>query len=323
MNEFDAYIKDHFGADQKLLLEAITSSPSSRGYIMGAISEVLLKSYLEGKGFEVVRIVEKPSGGNNAKSAEARGDFYIREKGSKEDAWLVLESKGLKSNSEFRGSKLDNKIKVFRFLKNLAFHKDDYLQLAYDNGLARYGMAKTRWEHNNPGKSFPPFRWRKEYPGAMSCNLGGLWKDEDELKAWVEKQPVESFEEKAYRKVEGPIAILETHQPSKRVDLTTGIDQAAPLVQDFNIMTVDLFLRTGKHEFVFMNAEEIAHSPSSPNHLYQNYTIDILVKGLKGKVVANRPWYKDILDCISSTKPILRKLDSTQIDHRNDDLTAV
>ncbi len=316
MEEFDKYIKTHFGADLPLLLEAIKSSPSSRGYIMGAISEALLKRYLEGKGFEVVRIVEKPHGGNNAKSSEARGDFYIRERGSKKDEWLVVESKGLKSNSEFRGAKLDNKAKLFRFLKTLAFHKENFQDIVYNKGLARYSVAKNIWETKNPGKTFPEFRWRKEYPGAINCNLSGVWKDERDLLQWVDRQPTDSFTEKAYRQTQGPISILETHQPSKRVDSMTDIDQAAPLVQDFNIMAVDLFLRTGKHEFVFMNAKEIAHSPTSPNHLYQNYTIDILVKGLKRKVVINRPWYGEIIDCIATTKPTLKKLDQTQVDKR-------
>lgn len=64
-------------------MQALRSSPSANGYIMGAVSELLLKQYLESLGYEVLRIKEKPAGGNNAKNSEARGDFYIRKKGEK------------------------------------------------------------------------------------------------------------------------------------------------------------------------------------------------------------------------------------------------
>ena len=64
----DEFIHKHFGVDEKTFLEILKASPSAQGYISGAISEVLLKEYLEAKGFEVIRIKEKPSGGNNAKN---------------------------------------------------------------------------------------------------------------------------------------------------------------------------------------------------------------------------------------------------------------
>ena len=85
------YAKETFGADENLLLEALCSSPNSRGYIIGAVSEVLLKGHLEALDYEVLRIVEKPSGGNLAQSEEARGDFYARKRESQDNAWLVIE----------------------------------------------------------------------------------------------------------------------------------------------------------------------------------------------------------------------------------------
>jgi len=314
MASFEEYIGKYFGVDKDLFLRALDASPSAKGYIIGAVSEVILKDYLENKGFEVLRIKEKPSGGNNAKSAEARGDFYIREKGSSKDEWLVIESKGLKSNSEFRGGKLDNKVKLYKFLQRRAFPPLN--KEIYKKGYSTYLKVKAAWEKKNKGKKFPPFLWSKEFPGPEACHLTHVWKNDKDLKNWVESQHENSFSEEAYREVKGPIAILETHQPSKRVAPITGIDQAAPLVVDFNIMTVDLFLRTGKHEFAFMNANEISHSPSSPEHLYQNYIIDILVKGKKDNLNISPPWYDDILECIEKTKPVLRNLDESQLDTR-------
>lgn len=310
------FIANQFGVDELTFLEALKSSPSAQGYIAGAISEVLLKDYLVNKGYEVVRIKEKPSGGNLAKSFEARGDFYIRQKGNKKDEWLVVESKGLKSNSEFRGSKLDSPEKVFNFINGRVFNAAKTKKTIYDKGYATYLKAKTAWERSNPRKHFPKFNWDKYNPGPECYSLKKIWKDEKELEKWVKSLDKKDFTEEAYRKIDGAIAILETHSPSYRVGIKTGIDQAAPLIYDFNIMGVDLFLRTGKHEFVFMNAEHISHSPTSPEHLYQNYTIDILVKGRKKRPIIQVPWYTDLDDCINKTKPKYRKIDKSQIDNR-------
>ena len=307
-----------FGCSIAHFLEALDDSPSSRGYIAGALSEILLRHHLESEGYEIIRIVEKPAGGNDAKNADARGDFYVRKKGSKDDLWLVVESKGLKSNSEFRGAKLNNKDKVFRFLAPLAFPDKDAKEISYRKGHATYQKAKDAWQSNNAGKRFPPFLWDPKKPGPITCDLHGLWKNEDALKKYIDSLPPEAFTEAAYRTCRGAVAILETHKPSKRVAPKTEIDQAAPLVADFSVLTVDLFLRTGKHEFAFANPRELSHSPSSPEHLYQNYTIDVLVPGLKARPKLAPPWYCDFDECVAKTKPEYRELDPTQVDHRQD-----
>jgi hypothetical protein len=317
-NEIQEFIEKRFGVTTNVFLQALRSSPSANGYIMGAISELLLKQYLESLGYEVLRIKEKPAGGNNAKNSEARGDFYIRKKGETKNEWLVIECKGLKSNSEFRGSKLDSKDKLFRFLKPLAFPKPDAKQKTYDKGLKAYTKTKEDWEKKNPNKTFPPFTWVLETAGAFSVYLEGIWETEQDLKTWIDNQPDEVFTEQAYRNVEGAIAILETHQPSNRTGEITKIKQAAPLVKDFNIMAVDLFLRTGRHEFAFMNSEKISHSPTSPEHLYQNYTIDVLVKDEKTQPIFTPPWYNDLEKLIRDTNPTPREIDESQLDTRED-----
>lgn len=309
-------ILDHFGVDEATFTEALELSPSSQGYIAGAISEILLKRYLENMGYEVVRIKEKPSGGNNAKNFEARGDFYVRKSGDTDGKWLVVESKGLKSNSEFRGGKLDSKEKVVRFLKTRIFNKNRTKEYIYNKGYETYLASKENWLKKNPNGKFPPFMWDKNNPGPESYFLEGLWGNEGDLIKWADSLENKDFSEDAYRNSTGAISILETHQPSTRKGRVTKIQQAAPLVGEFNIMSVDLFLRTGVHEFVFMNSEKISHSPSSPEHLYQNYTIDILVKGLKVKPVIQSPWYDDFTECIKETSPEYREIDKSQIDYR-------
>ena len=315
MNNTNKNILKDFGVDEQTFYQALKLSPSARGYIIGAISEILLKNHLEAKGYKVVRIKEKPSGGNKAKNDQARGDFYIRKNGKKANRWLVVESKGLKSNSEFRGGKLDSPEKVFKFLKKRIFNMQTK-EVIFNKGFNKYSKTKTSFKKKNTGKKFPDFKWDRNFPGPECYNLDGLWSNENELKEWVFSLDKNFFTEEAYRNAEGAIAILETHQPTRRKGIETDIIQAAPLVSDFNIMSIDLFLRTGKHEFVFTNSEKISHSPTSPEHLYQNYTIDILVKDKKDKPLTQPPWYDDIDICIQETNPTYRKIDRSQIDDR-------
>ncbi len=317
--ELSNYIDLTFGVSELVFQSALEMSPGSQGAISGALSEILLKQKLEEKGFEVLRIKEKPSGGNDNKNAEARGDFYFRPSGSMQDEWWVIESKGLKSNSEFRGGKLDASSKVFNFLNSRIFDESRSLDSIFESGYQRYEKERKSWESSHRGKKFPRFNWNKSFPGAESFNLSGIWSDSSELKKWTESLSPERFTESAYRNRCGAVAILETHQPSQRLAPIKGEKQAAPLVSDFNVMAVDLYFRTGEHSFVFMNSEEIAHSPTSPEHLYQNYTIDILVPGVKDKPRIARPWYDDINLLLKLSEPKPRPLDVSQLDRRGDD----
>jgi hypothetical protein len=314
----DAYVAATFGCNSAQFVEALQNSPNSRGYILGALSEMALRHYLETRAYEVVRIVEKPSGGNDAKSDEARGDFYVRKRGQKNDAWLVVESKGLKSNSEFRGAKLDSPEKVHHYLRALAFPPRDCKQKIYDKGLQTYTRAKEKWERKHPGKRFPPFRWNRSTPGPVTCDLSGIWRNPSDLECYIAGLEAVAFTEDSYRNRRGALAVLETHKPSRRLAPLTKINHAAPLVSDFSILAVDLYLRTGRHEFAFVNPKTISHSPTSPEHLYQNYTIDVLVPGLKVRPRFVPPWYEDFADCVGRTSPEYRTLDRNQVDHRMD-----
>lgn len=313
------FIEEKFGVSEEQYLNALKLSPGSMGAVSGAISEILLKEHLESLGYEVLRIKEKPSGGNNAKSDDAKGDFYIRKIEISEE-WYVIECKGLKTNSEFRGNKWCNKGSVYRYLKGIAFPKSN--NHIYSQGYNRYLKAKETYENKekNKGNAFAPFNWNINYPGPNNATLEGLWENEKELKEWVDSQDDSLFTEENYRNLEGVITNIETHKPSSRVS-KLGIKQTAPLVSEFSILAVDLFFRTGKHEFVFMNPQKISHSPSSPEHLYQNYTIDVLVHGLKERPVIKYPWYDDIDKLIEETSPDPRELNESQLDSRGDMFT--
>jgi len=316
METIEQYINRKFGVDSDKFVEVMKMSPGAEGYIHGSLSELLFKDFIESLGFEAYRIKEKPEGGYNAKSDDARGDFYIRKKGNTKDEWYVIENKGIKTNTEKHLFSLDTKDKLFRHLKSLAFPKEDYLEKAYEKGLKTYTKAKEKWEAKNIGKNFPSFRWDKSTPGARAFNLIGYWKDETELRKWVDSLDETKLTTESYLNLEGPVRMLATHAPSNRTAPYTGVKQAAPLVTEFNIMCVDLFQRIGEHKFVFMNPNSISHSPTSPEHLYQNYHIDYIIPGVKDNLNISHPWYEDIEECIRQTNPIPRKIDKSQLDLR-------
>lgn len=89
------FVQRVFKTNLEIFLEALKLSPNAQGYVSGSITELLLKKELEAAGFEVRRIREKWEG---RKHPNHHGDFYFRR--PPENAWFVIEAKGVKSNSE-------------------------------------------------------------------------------------------------------------------------------------------------------------------------------------------------------------------------------
>ena len=107
----EKFVKDIFRTTLEIFLEALQLNKSARGYIHGSITELLLKKELEIKyGCEVYRIREKWEGRKHSKH---HGDFYFRR--NQQSPWFVIESKGVKSNSE-KWHKLYNYDNLKRFL---------------------------------------------------------------------------------------------------------------------------------------------------------------------------------------------------------------
>lgn len=309
------YIGKKFGITEEKFLEVLKMSPGAEGYLLGSLGELLFKEYADSIGYEALRIKEKPEGGNNAKNEDARGDFYIRKKDSNLDEWLVVECKGVKSNSEKR-SGLTKPSSCLTMLTKHSIERDAQVASIYKSGKASYDKAKDEWEAKNK-KQFPSFNWSKINPGPGIPDLSGLWKDKNEIKKWLDEFDIDEFGENAYWDLTAPVRLLQTHMPSTRVDLITNIKSTGPLVSEFNILCVDLFLKTGKHEFVFVNSAQLNHQAKSPNHLQQNYTIDILTaKDNYSRHKLLEPWYDDLEKCITDTKPNYRKLDKSQLDSR-------
>lgn len=315
MEKLTEYIKKKFGISEKKFLEVFRISAGAEGYLLGSIGEQLFKEYAEKCGFEVLRIKEKPDGGYNAKSDDARGDFYIRKKGNKKDEWFVVECKGVKSNAEKRANLLSKKACI-NLLERYSINRKSQIESIFQSGLKAYNKSKENWLKKKPNIKFPKFSWLKDNPGAGIPNLVGLWKDKKEIEEWINSFDESLFTEDAFWDLKAPVRFLQTHMPSTRID-NIGIKSTGPLKTEFNILCLDLFLRTGKHEFIFVNSQELNHQAKSPNHLQQNYTIDILTAKdnfKRHKLLA--PWYNDLNECISKSKPRPRKLNKSQLDLR-------
>ena len=311
------WIDNNFSTDPKTFIDVLDMSPSSKGYIHGAVSELELKKQLENNGYIVERIKEKPAGGFDEKKVGYKGDFLIHKE--RDEIYYVIECKGLKTNAEFRSAETGKEhLKSLPRKKAISF-LNKYINIdkdkIYQKGYKAYSKRKKLWEKENPGKTYPPFTWTKENPGPDAVDLSPYFSNEEEIINFVNGCKEESFSELAFRKRSGIYKVLQTHKPSGRLDETTGYKIAAPLKSDFSILAVDLYQRLGKHKFVFMNPDTISSSPEYPNHLYQNYIIDIIIPGKKDELVINYPWFESIQDCMN-TNPKVVERDETQLDFR-------
>jgi hypothetical protein len=106
--QLEQFVKQTFKTTVAIFLEALWLSPNAQGYVSGSVTELLLKRHIEGQGYIVERIREKWEGVKHH-----HGDFYFTDKNS--ELCFVLESKGIKSNSE-KWHKLYNRASLVQFL---------------------------------------------------------------------------------------------------------------------------------------------------------------------------------------------------------------
>ena len=242
-----------FGVDEEVVVEAILDSPNARGYIIGSISELLLRNALLNQGFKVLRIKEKWEG-----PKIHHGDFYI----SKDDKdWFVIESKGLKSNSE-------------------------------------------KWARSGDVNFYKKLLDKK----SMTPD-----------KIWFDALPAEQKLILRNEKEQSSIRLCQTHMPSGKKtneNREDGRTQASPRFDEFHLLAVDMYTKTGKHDFVFAVSDELARSKKDNNHLLQNYFITLVMPStLSPLVPLASPWTSDL----SSLFPRLKKpinVDQMQVDER-------
>lgn len=249
---FEEMCAQHFGVAPATCVDALQMSPNARGYILGALSEMLLRTEFGRHGYLVHRIKEKWRG-----TKLHHGDLYVSRDGRK---WFVIESKGLKSNSE-------------------RWHKLQKVDSSRE-GLERWMRRKKKGEIGRWWQALPSDR-RERILAANNFRTS---------------------------------KIVETHFVSGTAG-RAGRSIATPRKSEFHVVALDLYLRTGRHEFIFAAADELESPPAHADHLKQNYLIDIMVPGVDKSPTLPSPWTRDFDRVFRALK---RPIDAAemQIDER-------
>lgn len=304
------FVKQVFKTTVEIFLEALKLSPNAQGYVSGSVTELLLKKKLEEEyGFEIKRIREKWEG---RKHPRHHGDFYFRK--SETSYWYVIESKGVKSNSE-KWHKLYN----FNNLKNFLITHSDKIPWI-DNTLNVEEQA-TNWIY----AKLPKFQ--DEY----SSNLY----EYEEIQKYKSKHETEKARaiaalcgytrdqindmiEKRLNYVMSKIKVLETHFVSGRSGISERT-QATPRKDEFNVIAIDVVIRYPEHKFLFANPQNLESSGEDPNHLQQNYIMGFIFTNEQGNPILTMTddWYEDLNDVYETldTEDSINKGDM-QIDNR-------
>lgn len=302
MSELSDYIKKKFAVGDDIFLQALKLSPNACGYISGAISEFLLRDLITSRGYEIMRIKEKWEGD---KHPNHHGDFYVRKRGTKD--WFVLESKGVKSNSE-KWHKLFNKDNLISFLtKNIK-------KTSFKSGreIARFVAENLKLFEKDYKQNFYTLNDVRKYKETARVTQ----KAEDmKLLRALSPSELERALNKRLAYVMQFVRVLETHLVSGG-SKKSARTQATPRSDEFHVLALDLYLRTGKHQFIFANPKLLPPSESDKNHLQQNYIIDILVRGLKEEPRPAPPWTNNFDEVFATLKRPVREQDM-QIDERN------
>jgi hypothetical protein len=313
MNIFEKvtrFVRRVFKTNLEIFLEALKLSPNAQGYVSGSITELLLKTKLEEEyGFEVKRIREKWEG---RKHARHHGDFYFRAPDS--SYWYVIESKGVKSNSE-KWHRLYN----FENLKNFLITNADKIPWINHNRHVEQQVIDWIYVH------LPKFR--DEY-------LSSLYEYE-EVKKYKPKRDTEkartiatlsgytrdeinSLIEERLNYVMSRIKVMETHFVSG----TSGASertQSTPRKDEFNVVAIDIVLRYPEHKFVYANPQNLESSGDDPNHLQQNYIMGFLFTNEQGNTTLNitEDWYENLNDVLDTLNPEDSvKEEDMQVDNR-------
>jgi len=296
LEKLTRFVQRVFKTSVEIFLEALKLSPNAQGYVSGSITELLLKKKFEEEyGLEIKRIKEKWEG---RKHPRHHGDFYFRKPDS--SYWFVVESKGLKSNSE-KWHKLYN----LKNLKNsLITHSD---KIPWVNRREEVERQVTEWIYVN----LPKFR--DEY----SSNLY----EYEEVQKYRPKRETEKAKaiaalrgytrdqinhmiEERLNYVMSRVKVLETHFVSGTSRLSERT-QATPRKDEFNVIAIDLVLRYPEHKFLFANPQNLESSGDDPNHLQQNYIMGFVFTDEQGNATLSitEDWYEDFNDVYDMLDP--------------------
>ena len=308
-DKIEKFVKDVFKTTLDIFLDALKLSPNAQGYVSGSVTELLLKNEIEGSyKCEVKRIREKWEG---KKHPNHHGDFYFRI--NKNSSWYVLESKGVKSNSE-KWHKLYNYDNLIKFLYNhsdkipwIDHEKDDiedqikiWIMNELPKFLTEYRTNLYDYEEIQKYLNNPPIR-ETEKSRAIEYLKNY---SRDEINSKIDERLAYLMEK---------IRVLETHFVSG-VSGSSDRTQATPRKDEFNIISIDIFLRHSEHKFIYANPKLLESSGGNEDHLQQNYIMGFV---FKSQIAYSDEWNDDFLkvyDTLNEEDSI--KETDMQIDNR-------
>ncbi len=305
VKKLEEFVSRVFKTTLEVFFESLKLSPNAQGYISGSITELLLKKKLEQQGLIVKRIKEKWQGQKHHRHC---GDFYIKHK----ESWFVLESKGIKSNSE-KWHKLYNyeKLKSFLFTYRDKIHWIDQSEVA-EQQIDQWIKAYLPKFFNDYQETLYDYEEIIKYKVSQKKTK----KSEaiEKLKGYSREEMAQIIDERL-EYLTNQIQVLETHLVSG----TGGSNkrtQATPRKDEFNLLSVDIFLKYQEHKFLFANPQNLESSGVDSNHLQQNYVIGFVFQG--NNLCLFDEWsgnFDEVLDTVQLSDAI--KEEDMQIDTRN------
>lgn len=307
------FVRAVFKTNLEIFLEALRLSPNAQGYVSGSVTELLLKQTIENEyGCEVKRIREKWEG---RKHPQHHGDFYFRL--PKSVHWFVLESKGVKSNSE-KWHKLYNLDKLRGFLLN---HAD---KISWIDAAQSREEQVDSWLRVNLPRFYDDFVGNLyDYEEVQKYLQSKPKRETDKSRAiqtlaYLDRETLGAMLEEHLDYVRSKVQVLETHFVSG----TSGASertQATPRKDEFNVISIDIFLRYPEHKFLFANPKHLESSGDDANHLQQNYIMGFVFTGTEGAPVLSitDEWYEDFRDVAETlqTTDAVQEADM-QVDNR-------
>jgi len=311
--QLEQFVRNTFKTTVEIFLQALKLSPNAQGYVSGSITELLLKQHIEERGFEVERIREKWEG---PKHPNHRGDFYFAKKDV--GIWFVLESKGIKSNSE-KWHKLFNRKNLIQFLYD------------YHNVI--------HWIDQNKDVENQIIKWLDKHLPLFQDKYSTTLYEYEEVQKYLQNRPKKETDKsraidaltncsreeigamisERLDYVRSKLGVLETHFVSGTSG-RSGRTQATPRKDEFNVISVDIFLRYSEHRFLFANPQLLDSSGDDPAHLKQNYIMGFVFTNEDGscQIHLSEEWFDDFEDVVATlaSSSAINPADK-QIDFRN------
>lgn len=307
------FVQRVFKTSLEIFLEALKLSPNAQGYVLGSVTELLLKQKLISEGFEVKRIQEKWEG---KKHTNHHGDLYFRD--NRSEYWFVLESKGVKSNSE-KWNKLYNYDTLKKFLIN---HSDKIyfidankeIEQQIENWIEQH-LPKFKKEYSENLYQYKDVQdYLENLPKRETSKSKAITKLKD-----LTRDEINNLINERLAYLMSKIKVLETHFVSGTSE-TSERTQATPRKDEFNLLSVDMVLRYHEHKFLFTNPNLLESSGADPNHLQQNYIIGFVFLDNEGNNILSitEEWNEDFMEAFNTLNPRNAiKVSDMQIDNRN------